>query len=225
MAPSVSTGRRPELLSPCRGDLRLARAAFDRKPRLWPDCRFVAPAATRLVLLLLLIVGPEQKPEPRPGQPMTRLVVRANGSLRLSRQVARRGYRRPVAGLDRHASLWAVGIAGRGHANRLAPPSRLRCGYARRACWYRAPGRVAARVPGSRTCCEQRLAPVSSSRCCLRCPVRNCVGRNWVADTAVGQRDAGIVLEPVARATVAPSWRRCSARPRLPPARCGGRAP
>jgi hypothetical protein len=38
-------------------------------------CPFVAPAATRLVLLLLLVVGPEQKPERRPAQPMTRLVV------------------------------------------------------------------------------------------------------------------------------------------------------
>ena len=43
--PAVSARRRrPDLLSPCRGDLRPARAAFDRKPRLWPDCRFVARA-------------------------------------------------------------------------------------------------------------------------------------------------------------------------------------
>jgi hypothetical protein len=39
--PQCQHGRRPDLLSPYRGDLRLARAAFDRKPRLWPDCRFV----------------------------------------------------------------------------------------------------------------------------------------------------------------------------------------
>ena len=52
--PSVSTGRRPDLLSPCRGDLRLARAAFDRKPRLWPDCRFVGSAAASGSLPLLL---------------------------------------------------------------------------------------------------------------------------------------------------------------------------
>jgi pimeloyl-ACP methyl ester carboxylesterase len=32
------------------------------------------------VLLLLLVVGPEQKPERRPGPPMTRLVVRGRGS-------------------------------------------------------------------------------------------------------------------------------------------------
>ena len=51
-APVSARGRRPDLLSPCRGDLSLARAAFDRKPRLWPDCRFVASGAvsTRLPL-------------------------------------------------------------------------------------------------------------------------------------------------------------------------------
>jgi hypothetical protein len=44
-------------------------------------CRFVAPAVTRSVLLLLLVVGPEQNAEPRPGQPMTRPVVRRSGAI------------------------------------------------------------------------------------------------------------------------------------------------
>ena len=59
--PSVSSRRRPDPLSPCRGDLRLARAAFDRKPRLWPDCRFVAPAASAASLLLRTAGDPMRK--------------------------------------------------------------------------------------------------------------------------------------------------------------------
>jgi hypothetical protein len=76
MAPSVSSRRRPDLLSPCRGDLRPARAAFDRKPRLWPDCRFVARPATGSRLLLRRPAGPEQESPIVADREATRLVVR-----------------------------------------------------------------------------------------------------------------------------------------------------
>ena len=45
------------------------------------DCRIVAPAATRSVLLLRLVVGPEQKSERRRGRPLTCLVVRGSRCL------------------------------------------------------------------------------------------------------------------------------------------------
>ncbi len=40
------------------------------------------------MLLLLLVVGPEQKPERQPGQPMTRLVVRESGTVHRASRVA-----------------------------------------------------------------------------------------------------------------------------------------
>ena len=54
---------------------RLQSDRVDRCQESGPHFRFVAPGATRSVLLLLLVVGPEQKAERRPGRPMTGLVV------------------------------------------------------------------------------------------------------------------------------------------------------
>jgi hypothetical protein len=70
------------------------------------DCWFVAPAATSSALLLQLVAGPEQKPERRPGPPMTRLVVRESGRLAAESQTAAsevRGSRSPDCARSRFA--------------------------------------------------------------------------------------------------------------------------
>ena len=54
MAPVSARGGAPTYSRHAAGDLRLARAAFDRKRRLWPDCRFVGSAAASGSLPLLL---------------------------------------------------------------------------------------------------------------------------------------------------------------------------
>jgi hypothetical protein len=66
MAPNVSSRQRPDLLSPCRGHLRpgSCRSSFDRKPRLWPDCRFVADGVLMSRLPLGSLLGPKRKLQP-----------------------------------------------------------------------------------------------------------------------------------------------------------------
>jgi hypothetical protein len=103
--PQCQHGRRPDLLSPCRGDLRLARAAFDRKPRLWPDCRFVAARAVGSRVLLRAAVDRKQKCGLAGAERVRWLGLRETGS---ERSVSQRSFARPDPGI---ASAGCGGVA------------------------------------------------------------------------------------------------------------------
>jgi hypothetical protein len=145
----------PPFIAPRASRARRAAPCNARRPRLWADCRFVAPAATGSALLLQARADSKQKSECRSGTPATYPLIRESGSF-----AARRfeGPRTSASGRQQQSSVVFAGCC----LARSRPPSCAPTGVCR---WPRI--RISASTWSPST------APAASPRGAAPWPVRS----------------------------------------------------